>query len=196
MNTNPSGSRQKLIQATIGLIAAKGFENTGINEILSAARVAKSNFYYHFASKEELCLTALEAMMEHYFEEVIRKTLLNTSMEPAHRLEAFCRGITSKMISNCCKAGCPFINLGNETSDFYPTFRAKIQEINQRQLDAIAQCIEDGIAAGAFRPDLDSMAVAQFVMAEINGSILMSKIYREGNILENNFRTLFAILTK
>ncbi len=59
-----AGSRQKLLDATVELMSSRGFEAMGINSILEAAGVSKSNFYYHFKSKEDLCLAARDAMQE------------------------------------------------------------------------------------------------------------------------------------
>lgn len=63
------GSREKLVEATIDLMASHGFEPMGISLILEKAGVTKSNFYYHFKSKEELCLAALEQMENSFFDD-------------------------------------------------------------------------------------------------------------------------------
>ena len=37
-----------------------GYQGTGLEDILSSSGVCKSNFYYHFKSKEELGLKVIE----------------------------------------------------------------------------------------------------------------------------------------
>ncbi len=177
-------------------MATKGFECTGIKEILDTALVTRSNFYYHFHSKEELCLAALEVMQKYYLEEVINKSLSNHSLVPSERLNFYCQLIVDNMIKNCCKAGCPFINLGNETSDFHPSFRQKISAINDQQISALADCINAGIDRGDFHPDLVPRKAAIFIMATINGSILLSKIYKDPIYLEDNILSIQRYLKK
>jgi AcrR family transcriptional regulator len=55
-------TRDKLIGVSVELIMLKGFNNTGIAEILSKAGVPKGSFYYYFKSKEDLGL----AVIDHY----------------------------------------------------------------------------------------------------------------------------------
>ena len=192
----PTGSREKLIYATINLIGSRGFECTGIQEILDSASVTKSNFYYHFKSKEELCLAALDELAECFFETVVEKTLLNRSLEPKARLESYFQCAIEKMTTNCCKMGCPFLNLGNETSDFHPAFREKISEIYNRQLNAIELCYCEGVTIGEFSDKLDPHDAAKFILSEANGAILLSKVLKKPEILKKNSDILLALLSK
>lgn len=91
--TDTANSRQKLIKATIELMSARGFEPMGIQSILESAGVSKSNFYYHFKSKEELCLAALDAMAEQFFNECVDPILTNKSLKPRKRLEQFLKSL-------------------------------------------------------------------------------------------------------
>ena len=189
-----SGSKEKLIKATFELIAAKGFESTGINEILENSGVTKSNFYYHFKSKEELCLTVLDHMENYLFENIINRTLLNMTLKPKERMKQYLEESVERMTCNCCKQGCPFINLGNETSDFYPAFREKISRVNTRYLQAIETCIHDGVQAGQFRSNPNAMAMAKFVLAEVNGSIILSKVFKSTDVLTENIESLMTMI--
>ena len=155
------GSKEKLIRATVSLITSKGFESTGINEILKNAGVTKSNFYYHFKSKEELCLTVLNYMENYFFENMVNPSLLNVTLTPKDRLKKYLDSTVERMKSSCCNCGCPFVNLGNETSDFYPAFREKISQVNTRHLQALERCIHDGVKSGDFRQDLDPGGIAK-----------------------------------
>ena len=191
---NCCGSKEKLIKATYGLIASKGFESTGISEILEKAGVTKSNFYYHFKSKEELCLTVLDHMENYFFENMVNPSLLNVTLAPKERLRKYLDSTVARMATNCCNCGCPFVNLGNETSDFYPAFRNKISQVNTRHLQAIQRCIHDGVQSGDFRQNLDPAAMAKFILAEVNGSVVLAKIFKTTDVLNENNESLLAIL--
>src|ERR1700743_1767214 len=53
-------SKTKLLIATLGVIRAKGYTATRIEDICEAAGLTKGSFFHHFASKEELALAAAE----------------------------------------------------------------------------------------------------------------------------------------
>ena len=195
LSRNGIGSKDKLIAATIELISCKGFENTGINEILDKAQVTKSNFYYHFKSKEELCLSALDGIADYFFDNVIDSTLLNKSLDPRTRLAKFIRTIIDEMDKKRCKNGCPFINVGNETCDFYPSFRKKMVYIYDRYTQAIGDCYFAGVEQGDFREDFDAETIADFILSEINGTIILSKVRKSTKIFERNLNTLLLMLS-
>lgn len=54
--------RQTIIETAADLFYQKGYNSTGINEIIATAGVAKATLYNHFKSKEELCLAYLQYM--------------------------------------------------------------------------------------------------------------------------------------
>jgi TetR/AcrR family transcriptional regulator, transcriptional repressor for nem operon len=53
-------SKTKLLVATLGVIREKGYTATRIEDVCEAAGLTKGSFFHHFASKEELALSAAE----------------------------------------------------------------------------------------------------------------------------------------
>ncbi|RTQ92776.1 TetR/AcrR family transcriptional regulator [Lysinibacillus telephonicus] len=53
--------KRQLLQIALELFATKGFENTKISDIVAKAEVSQGTFYWHFESKEAICLEMLEA---------------------------------------------------------------------------------------------------------------------------------------
>ncbi|MCA9804369.1 MAG: TetR/AcrR family transcriptional regulator [Cyanobacteria bacterium HKST-UBA02] len=189
-----SGSREKLIEATIRLMGSHGFEPMGISLILEEAGVTKSNFYYHFKSKEELCLTALDQMADTFFEQMVEPILSDNSIKPDRRLEKFLKNLNSKMQENCCQKGCPFVNLAAETSEFHPSFREKIEDFYRRYADAIAACVGEGQKEGVFRRDIKAGDAANLVLSAINGSIVLAKVRRDPVVIEANIKATLSML--
>ena len=52
--------RERLIHTAAELFYEKGYNNTGINEVIAKAQVAKASMYSHFKTKEELCIAYLQ----------------------------------------------------------------------------------------------------------------------------------------
>jgi TetR/AcrR family transcriptional regulator, transcriptional repressor for nem operon len=191
-----TGSKGKLIMATVDLIASRGFESTSVQEILDAAQVTKSNFYYHFKSKEDLCLATVEVMEEYYFANMLTPTLLNKGLSPKERLKALFKVMQNKMEHQECKQGCPFSNLASETSDFHPEFRQRISGFYQKQAKIIEECIEEGIAQGEFRADISPPEMSNMILSTMNGTMLLAKAYRNANVLQQNADLLFQLISR
>ena len=55
-------TRERILELAEAAVLAKGFASTSIEELIAAAGISKSGFFYHFKDKGELA----EAMMERY----------------------------------------------------------------------------------------------------------------------------------
>ena len=65
MNIELHGTKERIFDIAIGLIAKNGFENVGMREIAGAAGLNVASIYNHFASKEELLDTIYQYFREH-----------------------------------------------------------------------------------------------------------------------------------
>lgn len=64
---NPLDRKQELVEATIDVLAARGFGGFTLSEVARAAGVSTALIIVHFQSKERLLLEALKAMSGEYF---------------------------------------------------------------------------------------------------------------------------------
>lgn len=188
------GSKSKLIDAAIELLSTKGFHSSGINEILELAKVTKSNFYYHFKSKEELCLEAFDVLAQGFIQKVLRLTILNSELTPLARFEHFFQQMIQILEVNFCQKGCPFVNLATETSDFYPAFRKKTDHFFHQYQQALESCYREGVECGEFREDLSPKQIAFFILSSINGSLVLVKTLKNTEVLKQNVEVLFTLI--
>lgn len=191
-----ASSKRKLLDAAKGLMMSHGFESTGIQAILDAAGVTKSNFYYHFKSKEELCLAALEEISNQFFKECLLPTFGNRTISARARLESFAAIMLANMEKECCNKGCPFVNLSAELSDFMPSFRARIDRFYERYLEVLRAWYQDGVTSGEFRDDLAAETAAGIVLTTINGTILMCKLKKSTEPINQNIDALMTMMRK
>lgn len=59
-----SGTRERIMDIAQDAVLAKGFEATSIEEIVAAAGITKSGFFYHFPDKTALARALLERYLE------------------------------------------------------------------------------------------------------------------------------------
>src|ERR671931_45571 len=61
-------TREVVIQAATRLIHLKGYQNTSIDDVLTASGVGKGNFYHYFRSKEDLGYAILDRVVDAFIE--------------------------------------------------------------------------------------------------------------------------------
>lgn len=108
--TKGEQSKNKLIECAAQLFLEKGYNATGINDILSGTGLPKGSFYFHFASKKDLAINVAT-----YFENKIGHWIYETSKGKGWT--DFITEIVGKMIEdaeNKKEFGCPFAVLGLE----------------------------------------------------------------------------------
>lgn len=187
------GNREKLLATAAEVFGRVGYQAASVDDILGAARVAPSNFYYHFTSKEELALEVLEG----YFEtsrQVIAPLFMNRKLSPTAKLEQLHRFHVQKMTENCCCGGCPLGNLALELSDTHPGFRKRLADFFEECMAGIAAVVRQGIRTGEFRKGVDPQAAAFLLFGSIEGLILLSKSLKKTAPLERGFRQALELL--
>ncbi|MBI3857681.1 MAG: TetR/AcrR family transcriptional regulator, partial [Planctomycetes bacterium] len=141
------GNREKLLEAATAILGRHGYQATSVDEILEAARVAPSNFYYHFDSKEELAIEVLEGYFEKSRQEMA-PIFMNRSISATQKLERLHEAVVKKVTASGCCGGCPMGNLAQELSDTHPEFQVRLARYFDECVEAIAGVVKDGVKAG------------------------------------------------
>jgi len=62
--------KERLISTASHLFYQNGYNNTGINEVIEKAKVAKASLYTHFKTKDDLCIAYLQHKEEAFLSEL------------------------------------------------------------------------------------------------------------------------------
>jgi len=187
-------SKEKILVCAKELFHEHGFQQTSVDEILKQSGVTKSNFYYHFKSKEELGLIILERFIADYETEVLLKTLGNNSLQPAENLSNFYITVKTYHRDLQKARGCPFGNLAIEMSGTNEHFREKLSAFFNSWERIIEACIKEGMSKGDFRSDLPAGVVAQLILSHLEGAIMMVKTHRSIEPLSTGSETIMKLL--
>ena len=123
MMSNNIDSRQKIINKALDLFYNKGYKATGINQLISESGVAKNTFYYHFHSKDDLCVAYLQEMDRNWKNSLKQK--INQYKDPYDKLFAPIEYIKEYDIENNFR-GCPFLNIASEITDGMSDIRKEV----------------------------------------------------------------------
>ena len=177
------GSREKILQCASEMFYYVGYQATSVDDILLRSGVAKSNFYYHFKTKEQL---AFEVLEEHVaeFEGELRQTIGNSALRPKERLERLFQEICNAQSVVHKFAGCPFGNFAaalprSENDERSERFRVRLSQLFHKIEETLRDCLTEGIACGDFRADISPAECATLLVATLEGLLLLTKTYKD-----------------
>ena len=118
----------KILDATVKLMGEQGFSRVSVDDILKESQVQKSNFYYHFKSKEDIAIAALSEMLAKVDDEIWQGILQDKALSPKDRLEKLVAHLIETFERNQGKMGDPFGNLVAEMGDHNQRFQEKLND--------------------------------------------------------------------
>lgn len=187
-------NREKILAKAAELIHVKGFNHTSIQDILEAASVKKSNFYYHFDSKEQLGFEVLALRMRQFYKMAIAPALVEGGVEPRARIHAFLDRLALVGMSEAGERGCPFGNLAQEISALHEPLRESLSGFFNACTEALEGCLEEGKKTGAFRIDTPSRRIAEFILGQIQGAFLLRKTHKDPEVIKRSVEMLRVFL--
>ncbi len=184
-----SKAKDHIIEIASRLIHLQGYNHTSLDEVLKESGVGKGNFYYYFKSKEELGYAIIESNLKRFSDHVLEKAFEN-DRDAIVQIDDFLDIILELHRQRNCAGGCPMGNMAMEMSDIHEGFRKKFQEIFESWRIQVAGALQRAKTLGQLSDDLDPTRLAQFIIAGVQGGILLTKVKKEIEILENCFKEL------
>jgi TetR/AcrR family transcriptional repressor of nem operon len=167
-------TKTALLEAGTCIMLEKGYNNTGIQEVLDSIGVPKGSFYYYFDSKEDFALQIIDHFDVHYNEH-LRNFLEDKALEPTERLRKYCDEGMKSFELNHCRKGCLIGNLSQEMSDQSEALRARLEEVLTKWRNKFAHCIKEGQEKGQITKAIDHIQLAEFFLSGWNGAIMRAK---------------------
>lgn len=168
----------QLQEALISLIWEQCYTHVTIDAICEKAKVKKGSFYHFYKSKAELALRAFE----HHWESVSRPSLdaiFSASKAPKERIQDWLSFGYQKMLDQKTEngriLGCPFFNIGQETSTIEPEVSAKISELLSHFNRYLATALRDAQHEG-LTTITDPEATARAIFHLTQGSLTQARI--------------------
>lgn len=167
-------TKLKILVEGAKIVHEKGFNNTGIQEILNAAGVPKGSFYFYFKSKEEFGLAVIDYFMT-FMGNWIDSHLNSTTTPPLKSLKNFFDAIQGYFQEKGCKSGCPIGNITQEMADLSNPFRAKLEQAFHEMKTKIGRCLETAQERNDLEPTIDPYEIADFILNSWEGALLRMK---------------------
>ena len=175
--------RIAILDAAARLINEQGFSHTSVEDLISAARLSgKSHFYHYFKSKEELGYEVLERQFSRFTERGLA-LLREPMIEPIDRLVLFIDAMVALQRERGAHHGSPFGNLAGELADSHEGFRRRLDAVFSQWSDALTELLDEMRAQ--LVSGTDSARLALFIVAGIEGGMLLARVKREQRVMRN-----------
>lgn len=167
---------RRIVDRAKELFRVQGYYHTSPDQVMAAAGVSKSTFYYHFRSKEELGRAVLEAHEKSYWKHRLAPTIGDQGRPAAERLRDWFSATAASFEGRGHRGGCPFAILGLELADENESLRSRLHEILLGWREPLISCLQDGMAGGEFRRDLAPAVLADLLIAQYEGALVLAVI--------------------
>ncbi len=170
-------TKSLLLEHGVRLMRERGYHNTGIHDILTAAGVPKGSFYHYFKNKEDFGLQVVGRYADDGYAEIDR-ALGDKRQPPLLRLRRLFEEFRADYERRFCRDGCLLGNLGQEMADVNDTFSDRISLHFDRWTARIALCLDEAVVSGDLSADADTTMLAGTVLDAYEGALLRMKIVK------------------
>jgi AcrR family transcriptional regulator len=171
---NPDLTKEKILAQSSILFNRQGYKATSLSHITDATGLTKGAIYRHFDSKEELEHQALIHLSSVMFDK-LRKCIQNQSTA-GNKLRAIFLFFESYLTHPPVEGGCPLLNVAIEADDTNPVLRKAAFGMMQVLRNSLVHILNKGIAHRQIKPNTDVEVYATFIMASLEGALMMSKL--------------------
>ena len=186
-------TKRALVWCGTELLTERGFQVTGIDEVLRRVGVPKGSFYHFFANKHEFGEAVIQNYVDYYARKMAR-IFDDESTSPLSRLRAFVEDAKRGMLKYGYRRGCLIGNLGQELASLDDAFREQLEAVLLSWERRVEQCLEQAVEAGELAPESDAGAISRFFWIGWEGAVLRAKLTRNAEPLDQFASMFFAML--
>ena len=181
-------TKAHIIQQAALLFNQKGYAGSSITDIMQATGLKKGGIYNHFKNKDDIAIQAFDyaaSLVQGEVWNVVRK-----ERDSISRLKALLQFHSDYIDNPPLAGGCPIMNTAIESDDAYPILRDRARQAMESWHHLVVKIVQKGIKKQEIRSDIDAETVASFLISAIEGSIMMSKLYRDDIYLKRVISSL------
>jgi len=187
-------TKRRLLDVGLATLLERGYNATGIQDLLVATSVPKGSFYHHFASKEDFALH----VVGRYLAEVhllLDQTLSDAERAPLERIRLFFERLLA-MYAGQGYLGSLIGLLGQELAAVNTAFRRHIEAAFDGIAARLAETLDEARRRGDLPAEADPLQTANLILDCWEGAALRSRLLRSAApleaALENAFKTVLA----
>ena len=170
-------TKQRLLEAGLNLLLKHGYNDMGLQALLTSTGIPKGSFYHHFKDKEDFALQVIDAYMQGVHGG-LDACLDDPGRPPLERVRRFFE-MTVQHYQSEGYMGCLLGGLGQELSGVSPVFRQKIEACLGRIAERIAGCLQEARQRGDLPAHTDAGHLASLLVDCWEGAALRSRLKQD-----------------
>lgn len=171
-----------IVESATAALVARGFNGTGINDILVAAKVPKGSFYYYFESKEALAEEVLRRYGSDTEDWLIGQ--LGAAGSPVEAVVKTFRAARDRISGSGYRVGCLLGSLSQELANSETKMLSSMKSIFRAWERPIAGALSRAKAQGLLRADVDHKELASHILNSWEGAVLRAKLEKSAAPLD------------
>lgn len=175
-----TNTQERLVATAAALFLRQGYAGTGVNEIMQQAGTAAGSFYHFFQTKEDLLLAVVDRAGEELAADW--EAAGARSGGQIESLLAVLAAVRARLAGKGAEPGSPLGVLAAELSASHPQVRERIQALFEGWVARAAALLEE--AGDRLPPQLDLRALARFILAAVEGGLLLARVDRDPSALD------------
>ncbi|SHF44360.1 TetR/AcrR family transcriptional regulator [Chryseobacterium sp. OV279] len=168
----------KILDTADHLFYKQGYSNTGINQIIEEADIAKASLYKHFETKTDLLIAYVQRTHELWFTRL--EATINKVEDPKEKLLAIFDHHTQRQEIRKF-GGCPFIKVNDEAGTDDPRFLAEIQATKIHSKEFIKMLVENS----GHKKILSDEELAETIYVMLEGSIVTASVFKRADEIQS-----------
>lgn len=186
MSIDPSSrdKKDRIIQSAVRVFSQKGYASATVADIAARAGIGKGTIYEYFASKEDLFFAVFE-WFKTRTEGAARVNIAVLGDSATKRLEAISDSLMGmwEEIADVFTLTMEFW-AASSTSQMQDRFKANFRNTYQEFRGIVKSLIDEGIANGEFRPDVNTESVAAALVGTWDALFLQAWFEHDFNPLK------------
>jgi TetR/AcrR family transcriptional regulator, transcriptional repressor for nem operon len=170
-------SKEFIIEKSVGIFNTKGYIGTSIQDVINKTGFTKGGIYRHFTNKEELATAAFSLAYKQMKMAYAGTFAIDDAADI--KLIKFLTRMKTFMLQPPVKGGCPILNSSTEVDDTNEPLRKIVKEAAADWEKKMIIIFEEGKQQKIFNKNLDTTKEARFMIAAIEGCIMLCKLHRD-----------------
>lgn len=162
--------REAIIEASIKLFLAKGYEGTSVKEITEAVGIGRGTLYWYFKSKDDILVSIFEEW-EKAFVDGLRKAVNERDGDFTAKYKAFHK-FSTEFARERKELAIVFNTLLNEVVGSHSPAEATVRAVYQRYWRILENMLEEGKRDGTVKKDIDPLLYAHIIAASHTGMLV------------------------
>jgi AcrR family transcriptional regulator len=186
--------KDRINHESLKLFSTKGYLNTSISDIMSAADTSKGGFYNHFESKEELFYEVLALAQGIWREKVLYG--LDEIDSPLEKIKVLLENYRDRYLKDDFNfpGGCIFVTFSVELDDQKPHLMEEVAKGFVGLKRMLKNLLEEGKACGELPVEVNTDRATEMIFSGMIGSSVLFGVDKSKDSLNRSINSLILYL--